>query len=149
MFKIKKTHIDIERIIERIEDIKRAVAELKRYQKMGLEEFLKDRNNFPIASYWLRIGLEAVLTIATHILSRLPYNGKEKDYTQVLLALGEYDVLPKNFTQKIKGMASYRNRLVHLYWKITPKELLKIIKDNLDDFEEFNRYIKKFLTSIK
>jgi len=113
---------------------------------MHLDDFLAEKDNFPLASHWLRIALESVLTIATHILSRLPQNGKEKDYTQVLLGLGDYNVLPQSFSQKIKGMASYRNRLVHLYWKITPKELLEILKEDLDDFSEFIRYIKKFIT---
>ena len=149
MVENQKIQIDKERIIERIEDIKRAVAELKPYQEMSLKKFLEDKNNYPLACYWLRIALEAILTIGTHVLSRLPYNGKKKNYTKVILSLGDYKVIPQSFAQKIKGMASYRNRLVHLYWEITPKELLQILKDNLDDFEEFNSYIKKFLTSVK
>ena len=144
----QKAFIDKERIEERIGDIKSALDELKIYQKMNQKEFLKDKNNFYLASYWLRISIEAVLTIGTHILSRLPSNGKKKDYTQVLLSLGEYKIIPKNFSQKIKGMAGYRNRLVHLYWKIAPEELLAVIKENLDDFDKFIGYIKKFIKGI-
>lgn len=143
----KKVILDKERILERIEDIKNTVFELRKYQEMSLKEFLKDKNNFVLASYYLRIALEAVLTIGTHILVRLPYNGKKKDYTQILLSLGDYGVIPKEFAKKIKGMAGYRNRLVHLYWKIEPEEILRIIKVELADFDEFCehiiRYIKK------
>jgi len=42
-------------------------------------------------------------------------------------------------------MAGYRNRIVHLYWKIEPKELLSVIKENLEDFEKFIEYIDKFI----
>ncbi|HLD38668.1 MAG: hypothetical protein A3G45_01400 [Candidatus Staskawiczbacteria bacterium RIFCSPLOWO2_12_FULL_37_15] len=134
-----------EKIIERISDIKNAVLELERFQKMDLEEFLKDSDNYNLSAYHLRIAVEAVLIIGTHILSRIPQNGKKKDYTQVILTLADYNVLPKDFSQKIKGMAGYRNRLVHLYWKIEPKELLSVIKEDLSDLEEFIGYIKKFL----
>jgi len=134
-----------EKIIERISDIKNAVLELERFQKMDLEEFLKDGDNYNLSAYHLRIAIEAVLIIGTHILSRIPQNGKKKDYTQVILTLADYNVLPKDFSQKIKGMAGYRNRLVHLYWKIEPKELLSVIKEDLSDLEEFIGYIEKFL----
>ena len=136
---------DKEKIIERIGDIKNAVLELEKFQKMDLDEFLKDNDNYNLSAYHLRIAIEAVLTIGTHILSRIPQNGKKKDYTQVILSLADYGVLPKDFSQKIKGMAGYRNRLVHLYWKVEPKELLTVIKENMGDLEEFISHIEKFL----
>jgi uncharacterized protein YutE (UPF0331/DUF86 family) len=140
-----KVLIDKEKIIERIGDIKSALSELEKYRKMDLKEFLADKNNYPLASYWLRIALEAMLVIGTHILSRLPFNGRKKDYTQVILSLGDYEVLPKDFAQKIKGLASYRNRLVHLYWKIGEEELLSVIKERFEDIEKFIDYIEKFI----
>lgn len=142
----KKTKlIDREKVADRIMDIKNALVELKPYQTMSLEEFKANKNNFPLASYWLRIAIEAVLTISTHILSRLPTNGKQKDYTQTILSLADYGVLPPDFAQKIRGMASVRNRLVHLYWKIKPEDILKIIKNDLEDFNWFIKYINDFL----
>lgn len=144
---MKKTLLDKEKITERIEDIKNASLELKKFQKMDLKEFLSDKNYFALTSYHLRIAIEAVLTIATHILSRLPSNGKKKDYTEIILSLADYDVLSKKFAEKIKGMSGYRNRLVHLYWKVSPEEILTIVKEDLNDFNEFIKHIKKFIKS--
>lgn len=143
---MKKVPLDREKIAERINDIEQALENLKKYERMDLKEFLDDNDNFSLVSYWLRIAIEAVLTIGTHILSRLPSNGKEKDYTQVILSLGDYNVIPKDFAEKIKGMAGYRNRLVHLYWKVSPKEILTTIREDLDDFDKFIKYIEKFIS---
>jgi len=44
-------------------------------------------------------------------------------------------------------MASYRNRLVHLYWKITPEELLSVIKEMFNNLEKFINYIEEFIKS--
>lgn len=140
-----KNAIDKEKIIARIEDIKNAVLELQKFQAMEWEEFLARKENFHLACYWLRLAIEAVLTIGTHILSRLPSNGKKKDYTQVVLSLADYGVLPKDFSQKIRGMAGYRNRLVHLYWKVSPEEIFKLIKEDLGDFNVFVGHIEKCL----
>lgn len=144
-----KVPLDKEKIEARIGDIKQALAELKRFQRMTIQEFKADKDNFPLASYWVRVAIEAVLTIGTHILSRLPSNGKRKDYTQVIVSLGDYGVIPQNFAKKIRGMAGYRNRLIHLYWEVTPKELHQTLKENLEDFQKFSDYIKKYLKLLK
>lgn len=140
--------IDKERVLDRLSDMVIAYKELARFYKMAPTEFLAGKDNFPLASYWLRLAIEVVLTIGTHLLSRLPQNGKKKDYTQVILSLGDYEVMPRQFAERIKGMAGYRNRLVHLYWQVKPDELLKIIKENLNDFKEFDKYIREYLKSI-
>lgn len=141
--------ISKERILDRLADMEMAYKELEKFYKMEPAEFSDDKDNFPLASYWLRLVIEAVLTIGTHILSRLPQNGQRKDYTQVIVSLGDYEVIPKEFAEKIKGMAGYRNRLVHLYWQVKRDELLKTIKENLNDFKEFNSYIRVYLRNIK
>lgn len=140
--------IDKQKVLDRLLDIERASKELERFKGMDYSQFTADKDNFPLASYWLRIAIEAALTIGTHILSRLPQNGKKKDYTQIILSLGDYEVLPKEFADKIKGMAGYRNRLVHLYWEVKDEELYKTVKERLGDFKEFANYIREYVKKI-
>lgn len=137
--------IDREKIIARVEDIKNALLELGKIPNKTMEDFAADKNYFYLASYWLRIAIEGVLTIGTHILSRMPSNGKQKDYTQVILSLVDYDILPQDFAKKIKGMAGYRNRLVHLYWNVSKEEVLNTLQNELSDFQKFIGYIEDFL----
>ena len=141
----KPIPIEKEKVSERIGDIKRALAKLESYKNLSSKDLEKDEDAFALVAYWLRIALEGVLTIGTHILSRLPSNGKKKDYTRVLVSLGEYGVIPQGFAAKIRGMAGYRNRLVHLYWQVTPEELAHTLKEDIGDFEEFIQHIEKFL----
>lgn len=137
--------IDREKIIARVEDIKNALLELGKIPNKTMEDFAADKNHFYLASYWLRIAIEGVLTIGTHILSRMPSNGKQKDYTQVILSLVDYNILPQDFAKKIKGMAGYRNRLVHLYWNVSKEEILNTLQNELGDFQKFVGYIEDFL----
>ncbi len=44
-------------------------------------------------------------------------------------------------------MAGYRNRMVHFYREITPAELFKIVRNNLNDIEEFLRQIRNFINA--
>ncbi len=143
-----KNNIDKSKVLDRLSDIERAVQELSRFRELDLQTFNSDKDNYPVAAYWIRIAIEAVLTVGTHILSRLPSNGMKKDYTEVILSLGNYEVIPKEFAREIKGMAGYRNRLVHLYWKIGSEELLGMIQEHLDNFVTFNNYIRKYLKRL-
>jgi len=140
-----KLTIDRDKIIARVEDIKNALIELDKIPNKTMEDFAADKNYFYLASYWLRIAIEGVLTIGTHILSRVPSNGKQKDYTQIILSLADYGILPQDFAKKIKGMAGYRNRLVHLYWNVSKEEVLNTLQNELDDFKKFVGYIEDFL----
>jgi uncharacterized protein YutE (UPF0331/DUF86 family) len=143
-----KNNIDKSKVLDRLSDIERAVQELNRFREHDLQTFDEDKDNYPVAAYWIRVAIEAVLTIGTHILSRLPSNGMKKDYTEVIFSLGNYGVVPKEFARSIKGMAGYRNRLIHLYWKIGSEELLGMIQEHLDDFVTFNHYIRDYLKKI-
>jgi len=119
---MKLPPIDKEKVTKLIREIQESVERLKELKKLSLEEFLSHKDNYAICEHHLRKALEGVLSLATHILSRLPIE-KPKDYTDALIKLGEAKVIPFEFAQKIKGMAGYRNRLVHLYWEVTPEEI--------------------------
>lgn len=42
-------------------------------------------------------------------------------------------------------MAKFRNRVVHLYFKVDDEMIYKILQDNLEDFEVFIKDIIKIL----
>ena len=57
-----------------------------------------------------------------------------------------YKIVSKKFArEKLFKMAGYRNRLTHFYFDVSYKEMYDIIQNNLEDVEEFLKYIKKFL----
>jgi len=141
--------LDIEKVNKLINEIKESVERLKEFQKLSLEEFESGKDNYAIVEHHLRRSLEGIISLATHILSRIPGGGKAKDYTESILFLGKFGVIPRNFAEKIKGMASYRNRLVHLYWDISHKEIYQKVKNELEDFEKFCEYILKYIKSTK
>lgn len=146
---MKYPSIDKEKVKTLIAEIQESLARLSGFRDISLEDFKNDKDNYAIAEHHLRRALEGVLSLGTHILSRIPGGAKAKDYTEVLLSLGKFKVLPTDFAQKIRQMAGYRNRLVHLYWEVTEEEMLDKIKTRLDDFEKFCEFILKYLKKNK
>lgn len=107
---------------------------------------MADKEKFAVAGHYLRRALEAVFDIGGHIISRFAYSpGKRpKTIKEIAVALGERGVIEKDFANgPLVNMAGYRNRLVHFYDEITPKELYRIIKDDLSDLETFAKAVVK------
>ncbi|MCD5413951.1 MAG: DUF86 domain-containing protein [Clostridiales bacterium] len=58
-------------------------------------------------------------------------------------------MISQELANKLVNMASYRNRLVHLYHQITDEELHHIIKNDLRDLKRFVIEIKGFLDALE
>lgn len=133
-----------ELIYNRIDLIKRSLARLKKLAALSREQFLADADNFAIAEHHLRRALESLLDIGRHIMAKQGL-GHPTDYRSILLTLGREKIIPPEFAGKIKGMAGYRNRLVHGYAEVTAEEMYQIIQTRLGDFEEYCCYILQYL----
>jgi len=132
---------------DRLRFMERSIGSLRRFRNLSLDEFSADPDFFRIAYYDLYTALEACLDIGAHILSRKP-GVAPKTYRDIPLLMAEQKILPRRFAEeKFAAMAGYRNRLSHFYHRLSPAEILEILKTGLDDFEEFGRHIRKILLS--
>ncbi len=144
----EKIAIDKTVIIERLNIIQKAVKRLEKLQDFSVGEFALE-DNFAIAEHNLRYALEAVFDICGHILSRIP-GSRADEYKQMAREMSRQGIISEEFVQnKLIKMAGYRNRLTHIYFEITGAEIRDIVINNLKDFNEFNKYIKKYLSNDK
>ena len=139
--------INNELIHNRIDLINRSITRLKKLAALTKAQFLADPDNFAIAEHHLRRALESLFDIGRHIMAKQGL-GHPIDYRSILSALAKGKIIPWEFGEKIKGMAGYRNRLVHGYAEVSPDEMYNIIKNRLDDFEEFCRCILRYFFDI-
>lgn len=131
-------------IEQRLDQIRVSANRLKKFTSITMEEFIADSDNYAIAEHHLRRALEAVFDISRHIIAKKGL-GRPESYSQLIEILGQQKILSNEFAKKIKGMAGYRNRLVHEYMQITPEEIYEIIHTKLQDFSEYCKFIIDFL----
>lgn len=62
-----------------------------------------------------------------------------------MTVLGELGVLEPDPKVRMSKMARSRNRLVHLYWKVDDREVWRVIRENLTDFDLYLRAIGRYL----
>ncbi|MEK7560999.1 MAG: HepT-like ribonuclease domain-containing protein [Patescibacteria group bacterium] len=102
-----------------------------------LEEFSHNEDLFDLAQHHLRLALEGVFHIGSHLLSRLP-GARITSYKEIALALGAYGIVDRSFAETaLVKMAGFRTRLTHFYHEIKPAELYEIIRQDLGDIEQF------------
>lgn len=137
--------INIDRMREASEDIENSTQRLRLLGKMSLEEFLSDEDSQDIARSRLLIAIEAAINICYHIvakrLKRVP-----TEYGQCFKLPGEAGLIPAELAGRLALMCGFRNRLVHLYWKIDYKLVYEIIHSHLSDLDLFVKEINAFLS---
>ena len=96
------------------------------------EQFIGDPRNVAAADSYVRRALEALMDLGRHILAKgLGRVASEyRDVARQLLAGG---VLDEETSQRMSDMAGYRNRLVHFYDAVTPRELHAICTHRISE----------------
>ncbi len=141
---MKKLDVNKKLILDRVSLIKLSLSKLEDLKPLSPGRFMLGEN-FAVAEHYLRYALEATFDICAHILSKIP-GVMASEYKEMAIKMGQQEIIPMNFAQeKLHEMAGYRNRLTHFYFEVKPKEMYKIIQDDLKDFEIFMKHIKKLL----
>lgn len=135
-------------IEERLAQIRTSCNRLKEMESLPLEQFLAAPDSYAIAEHHLRRALESLFDIGRHIIAKKGL-GKPANYSQIIDILAQQRIIPPEFSRNIKGMAGYRNRLVHEYALINHEEIHNIIKTRLGDFAHFSTYIINYLDKEK
>ncbi len=123
----------LDRMLARLQEY---VEVLRDLAQVPQAKFLADAHMPGNAKYHFVIAIEACIDIANHIIAsqgfRLP-----KDNSDSFVVLVEHEVLPEELRQPLKGMARFRNRLVHLYWDVDDELVYRYLQDSLADIEGF------------
>lgn len=122
--------------------IERNFEFLQEYKKIGEEEFLNSYKDIQAVKYTLLETIEACIDIASHIISSRGFERAES-YAEMFEILGRRGVISSELSKKLADMARFRNILVHGYAKVDSVRVLKIIREELKDIEEFVKEILK------
>lgn len=123
-----------------------AVQALAPHRTLPLDE-LRDRREIRwMVERGLQICAQNVLDVATHLAAG---SGRDvADYATALDLLPELGVLPADFARRLRGLAGFRNVLVHGYLDLDPAVVHRILAERLDDFIEFARQVERHLRSV-
>ncbi len=141
------SNLNIKLIDDRLGLINQCLFKLKRLSTLPKDKFLSSEAP-AIAESYLRRGLEAIFDIGRHIIAKTAQK-TAVEYKEIAVKLTELGIIPAEFAPKLRLMAGYRNRLVHFYYEVTAEEIYRIIKEHLEDIENFVILIKNFIKKYR
>lgn len=126
----------------RLTALRRSVAVLRRHAGCTAQELRADIDRRWSIEHGLQLSAQAALDVATHLGSALGFD--PATYGSSIDCLVEADVLPPEFGERFRRIAGFRNVLVHGYLEVDLDMVAAILSDQLDDFEEFARYVERW-----
>lgn len=141
--------IDQSKVEKYLDDLAQQVSDLRNLP-IPNKEFLTKKENFErikAVKHSLLLAIEDVIHIASHLVAALglgrPHLARSSELLEIL---GKNKIIPEKFAEEIKGMTSFRNKLVHEYLpdQFDATRLYENLQ-KLDDFKKFSQYIVKFL----
>lgn len=135
--------IDREVVRRHLVALDTAVRYLRRYRSASLETLTADHDTLWAVERGLQLCAQNVLDISTHLVAGAGHD--TPDYVTALDELGRLGVLPVEFVMRFRGIAGFRNVLVHAYLDVDVKRVHELLVDRLEDFVEYARHVEAYL----
>ncbi|MGE5346430.1 MAG: type VII toxin-antitoxin system HepT family RNase toxin [Acidithiobacillales bacterium] len=136
-------------VVERLlVELEQTVTTLRRLKGVTLKELESSPDRAWAVEHGLQVAIQSLLDVGNHILAAEGANSVE-EYADIFSGLAERKVLPPDFAQRIRGMAGFRNLLVHGYARVDLARVHEFLQTRLGDFEAFAKYIVRYLDSSR
>ncbi|GAX36491.1 type VII toxin-antitoxin system HepT family RNase toxin [Nodularia sp. NIES-3585] len=141
------SNIEPEIVLVRLRLILKYSNTLEEFRSTILEDFLADFRQQLVVERLLQLMTQAAIDINDHILSKLN-PGKSPTNFEAFIELGKYGVISPELAAQLAPSGGLRNRLVHEYDDIDPKEVFKAISFALQQYPLYVRQINTYLISL-
>lgn len=124
-----------EQLITKAEIVRENVEKLAALPQASFEDFAADHRNLDSALHRLQTSIQALIDIGAYVIStrglRAPSTSRE-----VLAILEAAGVLPPGAEDRFGRLVGFRNRIVHLYDRVRPDIVFRIVREDRGDLTE-------------
>lgn len=120
-----------------------ALQVLRAHQGHSLDDLASNHEERWIVERGLQLCAQNALDVATHLAASA---GRDvPDYAAAIDRLAEMEILPRDFAARFRGVAGFRNVVVHGYLDVDVELLHRLLNEHLDDFSTFARHVGAYL----
>lgn len=136
--------IDQELIEKKIDLLEEKLDYLKKTREINLNKFLNSFEKIQATKHTLQEAIETCLDIANHIIAAKGL-GRSETYSGMFQRLTKGEILGDELADRLGDMARFRNLLVHQYAEVDNRKVHEMLRENLEDIEDFMARIEQFL----
>jgi uncharacterized protein YutE (UPF0331/DUF86 family) len=136
--------IRLKTVVAKAEIIREMLVAIETLPLGSETEFSADVRMVAAGESFLRRSLEGLLDLGRHVLAK-GFGKVTPEYAAVADELETQGVVSPEGAAKLRLMARYRNRMVHFYDEITPRELYGILTRERGDVGEILASIQRWL----
>ena len=138
------SNIDPEIVLVRLRLITKYYNTLEEFRSTSLDSFLADFRQQLVVERLLQLMTQAAIDINEHILSKLSPGNSATNF-EAFIELSKYEVIAPELARQLAPSAGLRNRLVHEYDDIDPKQVFKAISFALQQYPFYVRQVNNYL----
>jgi uncharacterized protein YutE (UPF0331/DUF86 family) len=125
----------------RFSKLERCIAKVRAaLEDLDEEAYLQDTFLQDVVERNLQLASQIVLDVSTHVIAEQGWQSPDS-YEEAIQILARHDVIPASLAGQLKGMAGFRNILVHEYLEIDEHQVYLAATDHLEDYELFAQHL--------
>jgi uncharacterized protein YutE (UPF0331/DUF86 family) len=136
-------HADLAVVRRHLLAIDACLRNLERHRGKPVEGLSSDLDERWMVERGLQLCAQNALDIATHLAASAGRDAP--DYASAIDQLGLLGALPADFARRFRGIAGFRNILVHGYLVLDIGRMHRLLNEQLDDFRVFAAHIERYL----
>ncbi|OGI16802.1 MAG: hypothetical protein A3J63_02015 [Candidatus Moranbacteria bacterium RIFCSPHIGHO2_02_FULL_40_12b] len=143
--------LDKELIKTKIELIQRDLERLQELKAYTIDEISGDFYKWSTLKLVLVEIIGRAIDVNSHTIAELG-DLKEKapeTSAETFLRMGEMNILPKDFAQKVSESAGFRNKIVHEYNNLLEDKIYETVEEALAQYTMYCAYILKFIENYE
>jgi len=136
-----------EKLAFQIRQISKYLARLTEVAKTSQHEFLANSILQSASERYLQLCIESCINVGNRLIALLQVGQQfdvPKTYADVFRELEKHKIT-HDLEPAMIEMTKFRNRLVHVYWEISPDVIYQIIQSSLADIDLFLRQIAHYV----
>ena len=120
-----------------------AVQNMQHHRDATIAELQVNRDRLWSIERGLQLIAQNALDIATHVVAAAGFDAV--DYATAIDRLATIGALSPEFAGRFRGIAGFRNVLVHGYLEVDLALVQRVLCERLPDFAEFAQSIERYL----
>lgn len=133
--------VDNEVVARHLNDLDDCLQAIDGERPVSVEAMRSDRKTRDLVLYELQRAIQNVLDLGSHLLAD---RGKAvSEYSEIFAVLAEEGAIPTELAERVRGLAGFRNVIIHDYVDVDLDRVAGFVNDRLDDLRDLARHINR------